>query len=312
MLRRMVRPGSTRPAAAQRRRWVSEPCRVRAGAFGFRDPVDGGLALLPGLDDLLLQRQQRLQMALERLGQVAQDPGQPAAQPGRVGFVAVGVGVAELAVQPAQQRLLFGDGQFGVDRGRLPRCRRQAARGGGPVQPGGLQLNPVGVVAGRGPVPGEHDLVGQRGQVDPVRLLVQVVALGQVLLPEVVPDGRRLAVLVALLRGLAGLLGQRERLHVAGVDEIVVAVSVSLARAVPAHPHQREERLEDLLEDRFVAVVLDQRHPQRLAQQRLGGQHAGRGRARHGVERLGDRHPDAAEAQQPHEPVQGRLHRRRP
>ena len=179
------------------------------------------------------------------------------------------------------------------------RCRTVQAVGG--------QLD-ADVVLRRRTLLGEHDLVGQRGQVDLVGLLVQVVLLRQVLLFEVVPDARRLAVLVTLLRCLAGLLGQGERLQLAGVDEVVVRVAVPVPGVLAADAHQREERVEDLVEHRLVALVLDQGHPQCGAQDSPGGQHTGLPGAPHRVERLGNRDAHPAEPQEPDEAVQGRFH----
>ena len=81
---------------------------------------------------------------------------------------------------PAQQRLLLGDRQVGVDlRALLLGDLARRARVGEVVR---LDLHPVafnglvGCVLLR-----EHDLLGHRGKVDLVGLLVQVVLLGEVL-----------------------------------------------------------------------------------------------------------------------------------
>ena len=70
-----------------------------------------------------------------------------------------------------------------------------------------------------------------------------------------------------------------------------------------------EVTVEELVEQLLVAPVLDQRHPQHAPQGLAVGQGAVGGRGVHGVERLGHRHADPAQAQEPHEPVQALLHR---
>ena len=65
-----------------------------------------------------------------------------------------------------------------------------------------------------------------------------------------------------------------------------------------------EVTVEELVEQLLVAPVLDQRHPQHAPQGLAIGQGAVGGRGVHGVERLGHRHADPAQAQEPHEPVQ--------
>ena len=107
-------------------------------------------------------------------------------------------------VQPAQQRLLLGDGQVGVHLRAL--LLADLAGDARVVQPVGLDLHPVALALDALVVLGEHDLVGHRGQVDLVGLLVQVVLLGEVLGVEEVADVDGLAVRVALLRGVAGRL----------------------------------------------------------------------------------------------------------
>ena len=76
--------------------------------------------------------------------------------------------------------------------------------------------------------------------------------------------------------------------------------------------HQREELVEDLVEDLLVAPVLDQRDAQGGAQLLLVAQHPRLAGAHHRVERLGDRDAHAAQPQQPDEPVDGVLHQRLP
>ena len=92
---------------------------------------------------------------------------------------------------------------------------------------------------------------------------MQVVSLGEVLLIEVLPDIRWLAVLVALLRGLAGLSDIVYACSSPVSVKPLVAVPMARAAARAADPHQGEERVEDLVEDRFVPLVLDKRDPQR-------------------------------------------------
>ena len=70
-----------------------------------------------------------------------------------------------------------------------------------------------------------------------------------------------------------------------------------------------EVTVEELVEQLLVAPVLDQRHPQHAPQGLAIGQGAVGGRGVHGVERLGHRHADPAQAQEPHEPVQAAFHR---
>jgi len=54
------------------------------------------------------------------------------------------------------------------------------------------------------------------------------VLLGEILLAEVIPDVGRLAVTVPLLRELRWFLGNRERLKLAGVGQVVVSVAVTV------------------------------------------------------------------------------------
>ena len=158
----------------------------------------------------------------------------------------------------------------------------------------------------------QHDLVGHRGQVDLVGLLVEVVLLGEVLGVEVVADVDRLAVAVALLRGLAGLLRQREVLQRPGVGEVLVAVPVPVAHLRRPDLDQREEPVEDLVEDLLVAPVLDQRDAQGGLEVGLVGEHPRLAGAGHRVEGLGDRDPYLPQPQQPHEPVDRVLHQPSP
>ena len=85
-----------------------------------------------------------------------------------------------------------------------------------------------------------------------------------------------------------------------------VAVAVRLGRRYRFEP---EVTIEELVEQLLVAPVLDQRHPQHAPQGLAVGQDAVGGRGPHGVDRLGHRHADPAQAQEPHEPVQAALHR---
>jgi hypothetical protein len=179
---------------------VSEPAQrlLQLHALVLADPVDGRDRALVRLDDPLLQREQRLQVALDRLGQAFEDTGEPTPQRRRVVLGAVGPQVVLDVVEPAQQRLLLGDRQVGVDLralllGDLPGGARVA-------EPVGLDLDPVAVALDALVVLREDDLLGHRGQVDLVGLLVEVVLLGEVLGVEVVADVHRLAVAVPLLR----------------------------------------------------------------------------------------------------------------
>jgi hypothetical protein len=69
-----------------------------------------------------------------------------------------------------------------------------------------------------------------------------------------------------------------------------------------------EVSVEELVEQLLVAPVFDQRHPQHAPQGLAIGQRAVGGRGVHGVQRLGHRHADPAQAQEPHEPVQALFH----
>ena len=98
MLRRIVRPESMRPRLATLRLWVSPPCSERASrridssnSIRSCSPTRSTSADRPvvALHHALLQRQQRLQVPLDRLGQPGQHPAEPAAQRGRVVLGAV-------------------------------------------------------------------------------------------------------------------------------------------------------------------------------------------------------------------------------
>ena len=96
---------------------VGEPAQrlLQLHPLVLADPVDLRDGPLVRLDDPLLQRQQRLQVTLDRLGQPGEDAGEPAAQRGGVVLGALVLDLALDVVQPAQQRLLLGDRQVGVD-----------------------------------------------------------------------------------------------------------------------------------------------------------------------------------------------------
>jgi hypothetical protein len=117
---------------------------------------------------------------------------------------------------------------------------------------------------------------------------------------------------VPLLRGLAGLLGQREVLERAGVGEVFVAVPVAVPGLRRSDLHQCEEPVEDLVEDLLVAPVLDQRDAQSGLEVGLVGEHSRLAGAGHGVEGLGDRDAHLPQPQQPHEPVKRVLHQPSP
>src|ERR1035441_10575191 len=87
---------------------------------------------------------------------------------------------------------------------------------------------------------------------------MQVVLLGEILLAEVIPDVRRLAMTVPLLRELRWLVGNRERLQLARVGQVVVSVAVTVLADWTGYRAQREERGEQLIEKLVVAPVLDQ------------------------------------------------------
>ena len=174
------------------------------------------------------------------------------------------------------------------------------------MQPGRIQLDARAGEGRTAALLGQHDLVRHRRQVDLVGLLVQVVGRGQILLAEEVADVGRLAVRMTLLRGLGGLRRNRERLRGAGVGQVVVRVVVAV-RLGARDRFEPEVTVEELVEQLLVAPVLDQRHPQHAPQGLAIGQGAVSGRGVHGVERLGHRHADPAQPQEPHEPVQARF-----
>jgi hypothetical protein len=306
------------PAAARDVALVGQPAVQRAGQPAQRllqlhplvlaDPVHLGHGPFVRLHDALLQLQQRLQVLLDRLGETGEDAGEAAAQGRGVGLVALLGHLVLDVVEPAQQGLLLGDRQVGVD---LRALRfRDLAWDAGAVQAIGLDLHAADVTVGAAPVVlREDDLLGHRGQVDLVGLLVQVVLLSELLGVEVVADVDGLAVRVALLRGLARLLGQRELVEaVVGAGEVLVAVPVAVPGIGRADLHQREELVEDLVEDLLVAPVLDQRDAQGRPQLLAVAQHPGLRGARHRVQRLRNRDAHLAQPQQPDEPVQGVLH----
>ena len=156
---------------------------------------------------------------------------------------------------------------------------------------------------------GEHDLVGHRREVDLVGLLVQVVLLGQVLRVEEVADVDGLAVGVALLRGLARLLGEREVLQRALVGEVVVAVPVAVpdVRGPPTFTSAKNwSKISSKTSSSRRSLTSATRSAARSVSRSRSM--PGCARARHGVERLrgGDPHPP--QAQQPDEPVDRVLH----
>ena len=299
MLRRMVRPESIPPgrgdAALVREtavQGVGEPAQrlLQLHPLVLADPVDLRDGALTRLDDPLLQCEQRLQVPLDRLGQPGEDAGEPAAQRHRVVLGALVPDLVLDVVEPAQQRLLLGDGQVGVDLRAL--LLADLARGACVGEMVGLDLHPVALALHALVVLGEHDLLGHRGQVDLVGLLVEVVLLGEVLGVEVVADVDRLAVAVPLLPVLAGLLGQREVLKHADVGEVFVAVPVAVPGLRRPDLHQCEEPVEGtFVEDLLVAPVLDQRAAQGGLEVGLVGEHPRLAGTGHGVEGLGDRDP---------------------
>ena len=107
--------------------------------------------------------------------------------------------------------------------------------------------------AGAADVDGERDLVGHAGHVEAVGLLVEVVLLRHVVGVEVLPDVLRLAVGVALLRVVAGVLRERELLELPVVLEVVVGVGVPVAVGLrgerpQAEAAERERVPRDVLE----------------------------------------------------------------
>jgi len=146
-----------------------------------------------------------------------------------------------------------------------------------------------------------------RGQVDLAGLLVQVVGDREILGAEVVADVGRLAVRMPLPGGQRRLRRDRERLRGPLVGQVLVPMAV-LGPGRWRDGFEPEVAVEQLVEQLLVAPVLDQRHPQHAAQRLPVGQGAGAGRGAHGIERLGHRHADPVQAQQPHEPVHAAFH----
>ena len=220
---------------------------------------------------------------------------------------ASGVQVLVGRLQPAEQHLLLRHRQCGVD--PVPGGRSELTGQARVVQPVGFQLHGrPRVPRGVGALLGQHDLVRHRRQVDPVRLLVQVVLLGEVLLAEEIPYVRRLAVAVPLLRELGRLFGNRDRLQLARVGQVVVSMAVTVPGGRVGDRAQREERGEQLIEKLVVAPVLDQGHAQRRSQRLPVSEHAGLCGGQHGIGRLRDRHAYAEQPQQAHESVQAAFH----
>ena len=87
-----------------------------------------------------------------------------------------------------------------------------------------------------------------------------------------------------------------------------MAVPVAVPDVGPAHLHQREELVEDLVEHLLVAPVLDERDAQGGAQLLPVAQHPRLRGARHRVERLRDRDPHPPQPQEADEPVDRVLH----
>ena len=187
MLRRIVRPESIRPRLDDLT-LVRQPAVQASGRAGAATPpAPSARSPRPGrrrrpsgldaLDDLLLQRHQRLEVLLQRLGEPGEHPGHASTQRGRIVLGALLRLPVPLA-EPAQQHLLLGDGQVRVDLvpccWEISRACPRCAAGRSRSAPVALALDPLAVL-------GEDDLVGQRGQVDLVGLLVQVVLLRQVL-----------------------------------------------------------------------------------------------------------------------------------
>ena len=283
----------------------------------------GPLVLVDGLGlgglhlahlDLALHLHEPLEVLLQALGQVRQERRQRLAQRREGGGVGrqgeVVVLAAGRVLQPAQQRHLLGHGQLGVE--LHPGLAHQVPGGAGVVHPAGRDLHPGGLPGTGLGVVGQHDLVGQRSDVDLVGLLVQVVLLGHVLGLEELLDVVGLAVGVAVLGGVAGLLGERELLQLALVGEVLVAVPVTVTDVVLDDRPEPEEAVEDPVEGLQVAPVLDQADRQRGAQHLAVDQDAGLGDGVHGVDGLRGAHADAVEPQQPDEPVDRALHRLRP
>ncbi len=177
------------------------------------------------------------------------------------------------------------------------------------MQPVGLQLHRRPRIARTvGTAGRQHDLIRHRRQVDLVRFLMQVVPLGEILRAEVVPDVGRLAMAVPLLRELRWLLGDRERLQLARVGQVVVLMTVIVLVDRAGYRAQGEEQRKQLIEQLVVAPVLDQGHAQRRPQRLPVGEYARLRGGQHGVGRLGDRHARAEQPQQADEPMQAAFH----
>ena len=89
-----------------------------------------------------------------------------------------------------------------------------------------------------------------------------------------------------------------------------MTVTMLVARA--GHRAQGEEQREQLVEQFFVAPVLDQGRAQCRPQCLAVSQDAWLGGGQHGVDRLGDRHTHAEQPQQADEPMQAAFHRAAP
>ena len=277
---------------------------LEVGALGLVKGLGAGRLELAGLD-LLLHRQQLLEVVAQPLGEPLEQRRQGGTQGGDVlRHVDVGL-VGQVVGQPVEQRHLLGDAQLGVD--LQAGAGRQVAGVARVAHPVGGELDPGRLAPAVLSVVGQHDLVGERGHVEAVGLLVQVVLLGHVLGVEVLLEVAGLAVRVALLRVVARVVREGELLELAVVGEVVVGVGVAVL-LLGQDRLEPEEPVEDPVERLDVAAVLDQRRGQRRAQQLTLGEHSGlRGRA-HGVDRLRDADPHPAQAQQPDEPVQCSFH----
>ena len=254
---------------------------LELGPLVLVDPLGlGGLDL--ALLDLVLHRHQLLEVLLQPLGQA----GQERRECGPQGFERrrreVLVHVGQRVLEPAEQCHLLGHGELDVE--LHAGAADQVAGGAGVVHPVRGDLHARGLAGAALGVVGEHDLVGQRGDVDLVGLLVEVVLLRHVLGLEELLDVVGLAVRVTVLGDVAGLVGQRELLELAVVGQVVVAVAV--ADLVLEHRAQPEEPVEDAVEGLQVAAVLDQADHQRGAEHLALAEHARLGHRVHGVDRL--------------------------
>ena len=242
-------------------------------------------------------------MPLEQGGKVINDSRQLGAQGGERELVQL---VSSL-LQPAEQDLLLRHSQL----------RAQAGTGrGGELAGHARVMQPLGLHLNRRDAFGapwrailrEHDLVGHSGQVEFVRLLVQVVLPGEVAGVEEVADVGRLTVAVSLLRVVRELLGDRQRCQLAGIGQVVVRVPRLVALAWRCHPAQGEERGEELVEHLVVAAVLDQSEAERLTQRLSVGQHAWQGGSPHRIRCLRDRNPQPEQAEQADEAMKAVVH----